>query len=129
MSVPGKVIVFNCIIFLLFAILPYLGFSQNRTINFEHIGTREGLSQINVNCIIQDSRGFMWIGCRNGLNRYDGYKFITYRYDSKNDNSVSNNMITSLAEDRDGNIWIATQSGLNKYDRNTGAFTRYLHDN
>ncbi len=128
MSVPRKVNIFNCIIFILFAILPYLAFSQSRTINFEHIGTREGLSQINVNCIIQDSRGFMWIGCRNGLNRYDGYKFLTYRYDSKNDNSVSNNMITDLVEDKSGNIWIATQSGLNKYDRNTGTFTRYLHD-
>jgi signal transduction histidine kinase/ligand-binding sensor domain-containing protein/DNA-binding response OmpR family regulator len=121
--------IFRRVMFLMFTIAPCLGFSQDPRIKFEHIGTREGLSQINVNCIIQDSRGFMWIGSRNGLNRYDGYKFITYRYDSKNDNSISNNLIASLVEDRDGNIWVATQSGLNKYDRNTGTFTRYLHDN
>jgi len=108
--------------------LPCLGFSQDQCIKFEHIGTSEGLSQINVNCIIQDSRDFMWIGSRNGLNRYDGYKFITYRYDAKNDNSLSNNLITDLAEDGDGNIWVATQSGLNRYDRKTGAFTRYMHN-
>ncbi|MGZ3811637.1 MAG: ligand-binding sensor domain-containing protein, partial [Mucilaginibacter sp.] len=70
----------------------------------------------------------MWIGSRNGLNRYDGYKFVTYRHDSKNDSSLSNNMITDLVEDRDGNIWIATQSGLNKYERSKGTFTRYMHD-
>lgn len=108
---------------------PLLSFSQNQSIKFEHFGTSEGLSQINVNCIIQDSRGFMWIGSRNGLNRYDGYKFIPYRFDSQNKNSLSNNLITDLVEGRDGNIWIATQGGLNMYQRNTGNFIRYMHDN
>jgi len=104
------------------------GLAQNQSLKFEHIETSEGLSQINVNCIIQDSRGFMWIGTRNGLNRYDGYKFIIYRYDSMNDNTVSNNMITDIVEGKDGNIWIATQSGLNMYERKTGRFIRYMHD-
>ncbi|HTD38995.1 MAG TPA: two-component regulator propeller domain-containing protein, partial [Mucilaginibacter sp.] len=103
-------------------------YAQKPSLNFEHFGTHEGLSQINVNCIIQDSRGFMWIGSRNGLNRYDGYKFTTYRYDSKNESSLSNNMITDLAEDSEGNIWVATQNGLNRYCRKTGVFTRYSHD-
>jgi len=103
-------------------------FSQNQSLKFDHIGTNEGLSQLNVNCIIQDSRGFMWIGSRNGLNRYDGYKFIIYRYDPTNNNTISNNMITDIAEDNNGNIWIATQSGLNMYERNTGRFTRFMHD-
>ncbi len=116
------------LVFTFYLFTPFFSFSQNQSLKFEHFGTREGLSQINVNCIIQDTRGFMWIGSRNGLNRYDGYKFITYRYDSKNANSISNNMITDLAEDSKGNIWIATQNGLNRYDRNTGTFTRYTHD-
>src|SRR5262245_59225518 len=95
----------------LLLILPFAGFSQNPSLKFEHCGTRDGLSQVNINCIIQDSRGFMWIGSRNGLNRYDGYKFTSFRYDAKNEQTLSNNMITDLAEDRDGNIWISTQSG------------------
>ncbi len=115
-------------IFLALVIGPCLCYAQQQSLQFEHFSTREGLSQINVNCIIQDSRGFMWIGSRNGLNRYDGYKFTTYRYDAKNDSSLSNNMITDLAEDQEGNIWIATQSGLNKYERKTGSFVRYMHD-
>jgi signal transduction histidine kinase/ligand-binding sensor domain-containing protein/DNA-binding response OmpR family regulator len=104
------------------------GFAQNQSLKFEHISTAEGISQININCIIQDSHGFMWVGTRNGLNRYDGYKFIIYRYDSMNDNTVSNNMITDVVEAKDGNIWIATQSGLNMYERKTGRFIRYMHD-
>lgn len=111
-----------------FLILPFFVYAQKPSLNFEHFGTHEGLSQINVNCIIQDSRGFMWIGSRNGLNRYDGYKFTTFRYDSKNENSLSNNMITALAEDSEGNIWVATQNALNRYCRKTGVFTRYSHD-
>src|SRR5579859_3969314 len=126
--VPELNSAFKRLIFVVLISAPLFSFSQNQSLKFEHFGTREGLSQINVNCIIQDSRGFMWIGTRNGLNRYDGYKFITYRYDSKNPNSVSDNMIIDLAEDGKGNIWIATQNGLNRYDRNTCTFTRYLHD-
>src|SRR5476651_1300021 len=101
LNAASIVTVFKRGAFLLFTLLPCLVFSQDQ-IKFEHIATREGLSQININCIIQDSRGFMWIGTRNGLNRYDGYKFTTFRYDAKNDSSLSNNMITDLAEDREG---------------------------
>ncbi|HVS92881.1 MAG TPA: two-component regulator propeller domain-containing protein [Mucilaginibacter sp.] len=108
--------------------IPFWGLAQHGSLNFEHFGTREGLSQINVNCIIQDSRGFMWIGTRNGLNRYDGYKFIAYRTDPKNTSSISNNMIQDIAEDKLGNIWVATQNGLDRYDRARGTFTRYMHD-
>jgi len=128
LNAPNKINACRKVFFALFLIIPLFCFSQNQSLKFEHFGTREGLSQINVNCIIQDSRGFMWIGSRNGLNRYDGYKFITYRYDSKDANSVSNNMITDMAEDHNGNIWIATQNGLNMLDRNTGRFIRYTHD-
>ena len=102
-------------------------YGQNASLKFQHVGTSEGLSQINVNCILQDSRGFMWIATRNGLNRYDGYNFINYRYDAKDSTTLSNNMVTDIAEDKHGNIWLATQSGLSMYNRGTGRFVRYMH--
>jgi signal transduction histidine kinase/ligand-binding sensor domain-containing protein/DNA-binding response OmpR family regulator len=104
------------------------GFSQDRNLKFEHIGTREGLSQINVSAIIQDSRGFMWIGTRDGLNRYDGYGFVIYKHSIQDDNSLSSNLVSDIAEDKDGNIWLATLFGLNKLDRKTGKFVHYFHD-
>ena len=67
------------IILFLFNILYSFAFSQNSHIDFEHIGTTEGLSQSNVICILQDSQGFMWFGTRDGLNKYDGYKFTVYK--------------------------------------------------
>jgi signal transduction histidine kinase/ligand-binding sensor domain-containing protein/DNA-binding response OmpR family regulator len=69
----------------------------------------------------------MWIGTGNGLNRYDGYKFVKYNHDPDNSNSISNNVIIDLAEDRNGNLWIATKGGLNKFNRSSGRMTRYLH--
>ncbi|MDB5152418.1 MAG: response regulator [Mucilaginibacter sp.] len=122
----ARIWIVNLTIFL--ASLPLFSSAQKLSLNFEHFGTKDGLSQINVNCIIQDSRGFIWIGSRNGLNMYDGYKFTTYRYAPKDENSLSNNLITDLIEDAGGNIWIATANGLNRYERKTGTFTRYMHD-
>lgn len=104
------------------------GLSQDRNLKFVHIGTREGLSQINVSSVIQDSRGFMWIGTRDGLNRYDGYGFVIYKHSIQDDNSLSSNLVSDIAEDKDGNIWLATLFGLNKLDRKTGKFAHYFHD-
>jgi signal transduction histidine kinase/ligand-binding sensor domain-containing protein/DNA-binding response OmpR family regulator len=69
----------------------------------------------------------MWIGTRDGLNKYDGYKFTVYSHSFQDDNTLSNNQIADLVEDKDGNIWIATLDGLNKYERKSGRFIRYLH--
>lgn len=104
-------------------------FAQERNLKFEHIGTREGLSQINVSVIKQDSKGFMWIGTRDGLNRYDGYSFVVYKHSIQDDNSLSSNLVSDIAEDKEGNIWLATLFGLNKLDRKTGRFVHYFHDN
>lgn len=114
---------------LICTVIPFNSYAQNESLKFLHVGTVEGLSQINVNCIFQDSRGFMWIATRNGLNRYDGYRFITYRYDDKDSTSLSNNTVTDIAEDYNGNMWLATQGGLNMYQRSTGRFIRHQHDN
>lgn len=116
-----------CTLFLICTIIPF-GYAQNENLKFLHIGTSEGLSQINVNRIFQDSRGFMWIATRNGLNRYDGYRFITYRYNDKDSTSLSHNTVTDIAEDNNGNMWLGTTNGLNMYKRSTGRFTRYLHN-
>src|SRR4030095_14035240 len=97
------------------------GFAQN--LRFEHLGTREGLSQSNVNCIFQDSRGFIWVGTRGGLSRYDGYQFIIYRYRVTDLSSLSDDFVADIAEDDSGNLWIATKNGLNEFPRNKKTFT------
>ena len=80
----------------------------------------DGLSSNEVTCILQDTKGFMWFGTNNGLCRYDGYVFKSYKSNYQNPNYFSNNNIRSLAEDSVHNLWIGTQTGLNKIDLNTG---------
>jgi ligand-binding sensor domain-containing protein len=92
---------------------------------FEHISYEQGLSDASVTAILQDSRGFLWIGTSNGLNRYDGYNFITERNDPTNPLSLGNNTITVLYEDANAMLWVGTQNGLFRYDRTTGAFRVY----
>ncbi|GAB2703657.1 hybrid sensor histidine kinase/response regulator [Mucilaginibacter koreensis] len=107
--------------------MPFTVGAQYASLKFSHLGTSDGLSQVNINRILQDSRGFMWVGTRNGLNRYDGYRFTIYRYNPSDEHSLSNNSISDIAEDANGDIWLATQSGLNRFERRTGRFIRYMH--
>ncbi len=95
--------------------------------DFRHLTTKDGLSRNSVICIFQDSRGFMWFGTEDGLNRYDGYEFKVFKA-SENDNSISHNWIWDILEDNNKNLWIATWNGLTKYDLKTGRFTRFFPD-
>lgn len=98
-------------------------------IKFERISIEHGLSQITVQAILQDSKGFLWFGTEDGLNRYDGYKFINFRTDDNDSTSISDNFIWSIIEDREGNIWIGTNGGgLNRYNYFSNSFTNYIHD-
>ena len=64
------------------------------------MGSEDGLSQNTAFSILFDSKGFMWIGTMNGLNRYDGYEFKIYRSSSENGNNFTNNRVTRLWEDQ-----------------------------
>ena len=88
---------------------------ENQLLKFKQFSLAEGLSQSSVICMLQDSKGFMWFGTRDGLNKYDGHNFKTYRFDYKDKKSISNSFIRSLFEDKNGDIWIGTNNGLNKY--------------
>ncbi|MGK2861764.1 MAG: two-component regulator propeller domain-containing protein [Chitinophagaceae bacterium] len=100
-------------------------FAQGDNLRFEHIGFEEGLSNENVTAILQDSKGYIWFGTANGLNKYDGYTFTKYKFDPFDSNSVSQNLIYTIFEDKFGCIWVSTFEGLCKFDRATEKFTRY----
>jgi ligand-binding sensor domain-containing protein/signal transduction histidine kinase len=100
--------------------------ARDNSLKFKHIN--EGLSQSTVQCIIQDAKGFIWIGTNNGLNRYDGTEFFVYESTDNDSTSLSDKRIIALCEDNFGNIWVGTSMGLNRYDRNHDYFIRYLAD-
>lgn len=104
-------------------VLPLHSHAQPSHLKFQHLGKSEGLTESNITCILQDSRGFMWFGTRDGLNRYDGYGFTVYRNQEGDPKSISNNFITSIIEDKKGNLWIGTWGGgLNRWDREKNRF-------
>jgi ligand-binding sensor domain-containing protein/transcriptional regulator with GAF, ATPase, and Fis domain len=106
--------------FYLFMILIYsncLFPSQDSNIRFDHIGVNDGLFQNTVFCIFQDSKGFMWIGLQEGLNRYDGRSFIIYNESNTKVKDVTfGNVINDICEDNQKKIWIGTDKGLIKFD-------------
>src|SRR5687767_9416421 len=91
--------------------------AQQPALYFEKLTTENGLSHNKVNCVLQDHRGFIWLGTDDGLNRYDGYNFDIYRYEPGNPTTISGNIITDMVEDKQGLLWIATaDGGLTRYD-------------
>lgn len=102
----------------------------NCVLRFETIGIEQGLSQSSVRVIFQDSRGFLWFGTEDGLNRYDGYSFKVFKRDPDNPKSISDGWITAIAEDQDGYLWVgAGTGGLNRYDPVSREFTHYQREN
>ncbi len=122
--IAGKLAVFSaiCLFVLALLIAPPLSAKE---INFRHLTIDDGLSQNAVFSILQDSRGFMWFGTKDGLNRYDGYNFVVYQHNPFDSTSVSDNFIKRLFEDSRGFIWVGTlDGGISVYDRTTNQFKR-----
>src|SRR3989304_5595035 len=110
---------------LIFLLLTANNYSQQENLKFKHITSDDGLSQNFISCILQDQKGFMWFGSKDGLNRYDGYSFVVYQHDPFDTTTISDNFITSLFEDSRGYIWVGTlNGGLNCLQRETETFIR-----
>ena len=93
--------------------------------NFEKLSIDEGLSNEYVTSIFQDSKGYMWIGTIDGLNRYDGERIKVYNCSVDRENSLSSTYINAIEEDSRGNIWVGTDLGLDIIDRNTDRIVRF----
>ncbi|MGQ7868415.1 two-component regulator propeller domain-containing protein [Sunxiuqinia sp. sy24] len=94
---------------------------------FTHITIKDGLSQSSVKCLHQDSKGFIWIGTADGLNKYDGFQFKTYRIDPNNTNSIGGNDISCIYENPyDSTLWIGTHdAGISIYNRDQNNFIKF----
>jgi ligand-binding sensor domain-containing protein/signal transduction histidine kinase len=101
---------------------------EGKDIRFTHLSTEHGLSQSRVDHMLQDRRGFIWIGTYNGLNRYDGYRFKTYKPDPDDPNRLDGLFVSALFEDRSGALWIGTDQGLNRFDPATERFAHFRAD-
>jgi ligand-binding sensor domain-containing protein len=101
----------------------------NNDKSFRRIGIEDGLAPGNVNDIIQDSLGFIWLGTESGLCRYDGYNFKIFQNKLNDSTSLSFNNVFSLQKDDNRIIWVGTLGGgLNKFDSRNEKFTQFKFD-
>jgi ligand-binding sensor domain-containing protein/signal transduction histidine kinase len=94
-------------------------------IRLERLGSEHGLSHNTVYAIQQDSRGFIWLGTQDGLDRYDGYEFLTYKHDPADSRSLASNWVAALLEDRDQRLWVGTRAGLQRMTTDGHGFERF----
>ena len=115
----------SLLLFFFLSICFKIAFSQ---LSFDHLSVSNGLSQSAVLSICKDSRGYMWFGTRDCLNRYDGRTIKIYKNDPNNPKSISSeDYIYAIAEDLDRKMWIGTQKGLNYYHPEKESFEQIYH--
>ncbi|MBO9593586.1 MAG: histidine kinase [Niabella sp.] len=90
---------------------------------FEHFQVERGLSNNTATCVIQDKKGFIWIGTKDGLNRFDGYSFKVFRNIAGDSTSLGNNSVWQLHAGKDGTIWVGTEHGIYAYNPRNETFT------
>lgn len=96
---------------------------------FYNLTTSDGLSQASINSIYQDSSDYIWIGTKNGLNRYNGFKFEIYNKGFSEKRNIIDSYITCLNEDLNNNLWVGTHDGLSKINLKTEKITNYTVTN
>ncbi|MDR0683498.1 MAG: hypothetical protein LBG15_16920 [Dysgonamonadaceae bacterium] len=118
--------IFLLILFSFCLFLPSVYAERTQHTEFLHIGTEDGLSNNSITSIVQDSLGFIWIGTKHGLNRYDGVNFKLY---SSEQNNLQGNDISVLHIDRKNRFWTGTVgNGLFLYSPLNDSFEQILPD-
>lgn len=94
-------------------------------VRFERISMDQGLSQSSIQAIAQCPDGFLWFATQFGLDRFDGYRFESWRHDPDQPDSLSDSAITDLLLSANGALWVATRNGLNLFDTRSGSAERF----
>jgi len=128
------VVIFNCLLSIVSSAqvesilkTPILS-SEAPVLRFEKLGVEDGLTQGDVSSIIQDKRGFIWMGTQSGLHRYDGHEFKVFASHPFDSTSLSSSRINSIYETSNGDLWVTTLGGLNRLNPTTGKAVHYKND-
>lgn len=103
--------------------------AQKQNITFNHLTTDDGLSQFSVNSLYVDEQGVLWIGTREGLNRYNGSDIKTFKLQKNNPNSLFCNTVLRITGDQQGKVFLLCTEGVAEFDLITQKFTTLLQGN
>jgi signal transduction histidine kinase/ligand-binding sensor domain-containing protein/DNA-binding response OmpR family regulator len=93
-----------------------------------HLESSDEMSNNIIQCMCRDREGYLWVGTRNGLFRFDGYHFLPFINDPSDSSTITGNNVTSIVEDDSGTIWAGTNKGLNRFVRNTQQFQHFFNN-
>ena len=115
----------------LFFILASAAFANvyGQNITFNHLTTDDGLSQFSVNSLYVDENGILWIGTREGLNRYNGDDIQTYKLQKNNPNSLFCNTVSRITGNHNGKIYLLCTEGVAEFNLATQKFTTLIQGN
>lgn len=98
--------------------------AQEKTLKYsKKLTISDGLAHNGVTSVLEDSRGVLWFGTYDGLNKYDGYEIQTFK-NTINQDLLTSNRVRALAEDDYETLWIGTDEGVNIYDYNKEVFKK-----
>jgi signal transduction histidine kinase/ligand-binding sensor domain-containing protein len=116
----------NKILLSLAGLLALFTTANSQPYYFRHYQVENGLSHNTVFCTAQDKKGFLWFGTKDGLNRFDGYRFKTFDITKEEKGTPTRDLILSLATDQKGTLWVGTQKGLYYFDAEKESFVPFL---
>lgn len=99
--------------------------AAEKFVHVERLSTMDGLSNNFVRCIYQDSKGFVWMGTRNGLCRYDGYSFLNFMPGNGDGPSLGDRNVKGLHEDANGFLWVSLSDMISCYDMRHNRFVDF----
>ena len=97
----------------------------NPQLNFKQLHVQNGLAQNIVYHFLQDNQGYIWIGTRNGLTRYDGITTLNFYHNEQSKSSLASNFITRILEDSAHTLWIGNEKGIDRLNRHDNTFLHY----
>ena len=103
--------------------------TQGQNITFSHLTTDDGLSQFSVNSLYIDERGIIWIGTREGLNRYNGNDIKSFKLKKNDPNSLFSNTVLRITGNKNGKVYLLCTDGVAEFDLTTQRFKTLLQGN
>ncbi len=113
---------------LLFIIIFYSLFflkvkAQDYVLNYEQFTTKQGLANNFVNCIVEDKQGFIWLGTKNGLCRFDGHSYKIYKTDATKNHILLSNNVISVVVYSDSLLYLGTEAGVHVLNTSQNTIT------
>ncbi|HEY8733801.1 MAG TPA: two-component regulator propeller domain-containing protein, partial [Puia sp.] len=101
------------------------GQNFNPYYNFKQLNVQNGLVQNIVYHFLQDSRGYLWLGTRNGLTLFDGIRTTNFQHSEHAEKTIGGNFITRILEDSNHNVWIGNDAGIDRFNQSDNSFTHF----